>query len=400
MTLYGIDLVQDPEGKYHLLEINGIRSGMKGFEFIYGDNRVQERAYQMLQQRYGKVTLNDGSYARLQFKQEHPVRYAFGSLLKKIRLLPKIKPSPFFRIPSARISWLKEKVPLSTAQLMPFEPYLGQESAVISTPWDYDQYHEELPHPLINPYLTEAISANKFFTYQVLKNSSVKDMVPPATLLGLGFTHEQELADLIEKYSSFVIKPILGSQGRGLEFISKEAAQKHRHSRGPILNVDSLNSLHVKPEELLYVEDLVKENNFLFQIGLGVIQPFIESRPFPGFTSEDVRMYHCIRAIICNEQFVDAYARVSLTKKANLAQGAVAYPCKDKDEVACLSEKIVAVFEEECFRYEPDNFREELYWQYLESRGETTLEMRKRDIQKGLDGLISDFSQSLLSRLL
>lgn len=396
MTLYGLDLMQDPQGKYHLLEINGVCSGMRGFEIIYGDNRVEEKVHQMLQQRYGKVTLNDGSYARLQYKKEHPVGYVWYSMLKKLGLFPRQKPSPFFHFPSARVSWLNEKVPISTDHPFPLESYLGQESAVVSPPLGADQYHEKLPHPLVNPYLTEAIAANKFFTYQVLKNSAVRDLIPPATLLGLGFTHEQELADLIEKYDSFVIKPTLGSRGRGLEFISKETAKIHQHTRGPIQDVDALTSMYGKPEDLLYVEDLAKKDIFSFQIGLGIIQPFI---PSAQLTDSETQVYQCIRAIVCNERFVDAYARVSLTKKANLAQGATPCPYTEKDEIASLSEKIIAVFEEECFRYEPENFRQELYGQYITSRGQTTSEMRKGDLNRGLGGLFSNLAESLTARL-
>ena len=77
MTLYGLDLMQDQQGKYHLLEINGVLSGMRGFEQIYGDDRVQQKVFQMLEQRYGKITVNDGTYAKLQYKKDHPWGYKF-----------------------------------------------------------------------------------------------------------------------------------------------------------------------------------------------------------------------------------------------------------------------------------------------------------------------------------
>ena len=106
-----------------------------------------------------------------------------------------------------------EKIPVSHSRAFPFEPYTGQESGVLNLD------NEELLHPLVNPYLTEAIANNKFYTYQVLKDSAIKDMIPKSTLLGLGFTHEQELEEILQTASQFVIKPILGSQGRGIEII-------------------------------------------------------------------------------------------------------------------------------------------------------------------------------------
>ncbi|MDO8511269.1 MAG: hypothetical protein Q7S55_03825 [Nanoarchaeota archaeon] len=395
MTLYGLDLVRDQDGKYHLLEINGISSGMKGFEYIYGDNRVEEKVFEMLQKRYGNLTVNDGTYAELQYKKEHPFKYALDTVRDKIPFLRK-KNLAWLKLrslPTARTDWVLEEVPYSKGRIFPFDPYIGQESAVLST-----HYNEELSHPLVNPFLTEAIAANKFFTDQVLRNSSIGELVPPSTLLGLGFTHEEELAELLESAPSFVIKPILGTQGRGLEFLTREDAKKHQLSRGPIELLSPLNqikALYANPEDLLYVEDLAKMGLFSFQHGLGIIQPFIESKRL----FEGMEMYSCIRAIVCNEQFVDAYLRVSPLKKANLSQGAQAYPCKDKDEIVSLSEKIVAVFEEECFRYDPKSFRQELYGQYIESRGKTTLEMKNRDIFSGLSTLLVNVTSGLERRL-
>lgn len=391
MTLYGLDLVQDWEGRYHLIEINGICSGMKGFEHIYGDNRVEEKVYQMLQQRYGKITINDNSYFLLQYKKEHPIKLRWKQFTARFPFLqPKQKMPRVLSAPSARVDWLQERVPVSQYRTFPFESYVGQDSAVLST-----HHNEELPHPLVNPYLTEAIADNKFFTYQVLKDSSISGIVPKSTLLGLGFTHEEELAELLETSSSFVIKPILGYQGRGIEFILKEIAKKHQHSRGPVDVLDPIRSWHVKPENLVYVEDLVKLNFFSFQPGLGVIQPFINSR-IPIGRKES---YSSIRAIVCNEQFVDAYRRISPQKKVNLSQGAQASPCPEKNEIASLSEKIVAVFEEECFKYEPDNFRQKLYEQYIQSRGETTLEMRARDVQREFEVIFLNIGNPILDRL-
>lgn len=375
MSLYGLDLVKDQAGGYHLLEINGICSGMEGFKLIYGDNRVGDKVYGMLQQRYGKLTVNDGAYRRTKFNKEHPLKSAWYKTRNKVPFLHKrnVPVSKLFSLPTARMDWLKE-VPYSNTCLFPFESYIGQDSAVLST-----RYNEELPHPLVNPYLTEEIASNKFFTYQVLKDSSIADMVPKSTILGLGFTHEDELAELSKSYSSFVIKPLLGLQGKGIEYISKEDAKKHQHSRGPANVLNPVSSLYIiNPEDLVYVEDLVQSNIFSFSIGLGIIQPFIDSRR----TILGAEMYTSIRAIVCNEQFVDAYLRVSPGKTVNLAQGAQAYPCQEKYELASLSEKVVAIFEEECFRYDPGSFRQELYGQYIKSRGETTSEMRKRDASR------------------
>ncbi len=72
MTLYGLDLIVGKDGKPYLLEINGIRSGMRGFEQVYGDDRVQKKVYQMLEQKYGILTVNEGTYSRDKYQREHP----------------------------------------------------------------------------------------------------------------------------------------------------------------------------------------------------------------------------------------------------------------------------------------------------------------------------------------
>ncbi len=391
MTLYGLDLIQDQEGKYHLLEVNGIKSGMNGFKHIYGDDRIEEKVYQMLQQRYGKVTVNDNSYFRLQYQKEHPLKYRWKSFIAKLPFLQREEKLPrVLSAPTARVDWLREKVPVSYGCKFPFESYTGQESAVLSV-----YYHEELPHPLVNPYLTEAIAHNKFFTYQVLKDSEIKELVPRSTLLGLGFTHERELEELLETSSQFVIKPILGSQGRGIEIISQRVAQQHRHSRG-------LADFHIKsklPLKLipLYVENMIAARMFSFEYGLGIIQPFINSRQ----RIHGKKMYTSIRAIVCNEKFVDAYARVSPHKKVNLSQGANAYPCngKDKEQIASLSEKIVAIFEERCLSYDTHDFEQKLYQSYIDSRGKTTAEMRTADVSRESVAIMTYATNSVMEMI-
>ena len=74
MSLYGLDvLVERETDKYYLGEIGGVRSGTKGFKEIYGDSRIERTICDMLLDRYGKVTVNDGTYSRERFRKTHPV---------------------------------------------------------------------------------------------------------------------------------------------------------------------------------------------------------------------------------------------------------------------------------------------------------------------------------------
>ncbi len=74
MTLFGLDLAQDQEGKWKLFEINGANSGMPGFNAIYGDDRVQKQVYAMLGERYGELAINTEASSAQRFAEEHTLR--------------------------------------------------------------------------------------------------------------------------------------------------------------------------------------------------------------------------------------------------------------------------------------------------------------------------------------
>jgi len=268
MTLYGLDLVQDREGKYHLLEINGVLSGMKGFEQVYGDDRVQQRVYRMLEQRYGKITINNGTYAKLQYKKDHPWKYRLYSLLFKSSFVQRVaaKKSEILHLNQAFTEWMNEKVPVSASPTWPYETYTGQESAVVNI-----LRNEEVLHPLVNPFVTEEAGHNKFFFYQLMKDSEVKEHIIPSALIGLGFSYEADLEKVLgTDQEQFVIKPIRGSLGKGLHFIPRKRAEEYLHSRGPISNA--------LLDSMIYIEDLVKQEDFDFEYGLALLQPFVDSR--------------------------------------------------------------------------------------------------------------------------
>ena len=48
MSLYGLDvIVTENDGRF-LNEINGVLSGMRGFQQVYGDSRVEEKVFENL----------------------------------------------------------------------------------------------------------------------------------------------------------------------------------------------------------------------------------------------------------------------------------------------------------------------------------------------------------------
>lgn len=374
MSVYGLDLIIDKEGKPHLNEINGVRSGMRGFEQVYGDNRVEEKVHHMLKGKYGKITVNNGTYARNKFRKEHPFQTAIAySLVPLFFLLSK---TPFVRrifdvkpavlsSGKAQTDWLNEKSKKVFLCKFPFDTYKGQKSTVIN------MRNEQLPHPTVNDYVVEEITNNKLFQYLVLKDSKLKKLLPKSTLIGLGSTDDKELEKILKKSEKFVIKPILGQCGLGVKVIDKKEAGRFQnqgnevndvHAMSLVLDLAQTNKDPAKWEgNVEYFEDYVDKKDFSFEMGISLIQPFIDSR-------NGSKTYSAVRAIVCNGEFVDAYQRVSKNPRVNISQGAKARPFERKG-FDKLCKKIVAVFENKCSKYKPKTFKYELYKKYIEEKG-------------------------------
>ena len=285
--------------------------------------------------------------------------------------------------PKAFTDWMTEEAPDFSPLTWPHESYTGQESAVVNI-----FENEELSHPLVNPLVTEEACHNKFFLHQLMKDSEVKEHIIPSALVGLGFSHEVDLEKVLgTNQEEFVIKPIKGSLGKGFRMLSRKRAEEYRHSRGAANS--SLTSIPI------HIEDMVEKEDFEFEYGLALLQPFVNGRR----TFEGAEVYTSIRSIVCNERFVDAYVRASHGQKVNLSQGAKAYPCENKEEIAVLSEKMVTVFEEACVGYDAPTFKLELYRQYIGARGKTTKEMRERERAEEMVQEMGDVVFSFLYQL-
>lgn len=378
MSLYGLDIIVDRKGNYHLAEINGVNSGMRGFQLVYGDDRVQQQVASMLAEKHGKLTANDGTYALQKFRKEHPIRSIMIRSLLKVPYFRKrlLAPPEILRSSKAHSGWMYEDVKDPGHKQFTFETYEGQESTVLNI------VNEQLPHPLVNSYVAEAISKNKFLQYLVLKDSESRKILIPTTVVGLGLAHEGELEKMLKGSSRFIIKPLLGSQGLGFKLLSREDAEYYKHLRGPVENIhpsDVVLAMAGKKTQGTYVEDLVSKRDFTFEYGLSVLQPFVDS----SSTIDGQRRYGVVRAIVCNGQFVDAYMRTSPEPRVNLAQGAEAVRFNDKD-LSRVCEKITAEFEAQCGTYSPENFRKTLWTQFIESKGRTSESQRRSDAMEPL----------------
>lgn len=360
MTLYGLDIIISKDGRRFVNEINGIQSGMQGFQNIYGDNRVKEKVVDMLQAKYGELSVNDGTFRITKFKREHSFKYALQSILFKTPILKRILLLRNLTLFSkkAEIEWLSNEVTNPKPIKFPFDFYEGQDSTVINI------YNEKLSHPTVNPFVAEAISRNKFLQYLLLANSTISDTLIKSSLVGLGAANQQELEKMLLKNDTFVVKPILGSCGRGIKFLTKEEVeQKYMNSRGPIDSVNPLEpvlALIGKKSKIKYIEDLISEENYSFEPGVSIIQPFIDSKHRGA--------YSVIRAILCNGKFVDAYKRMSSDKRVNLSQNARASSFEYDGDFTSFCEKTVKVFENKSKEYFVNDYKRKLYGMYIKNR--------------------------------
>ena len=380
MSLYGLDILITNNGKRFLNEINGIVSGMAGFEQIYLDNRVEEKVYKMLRREYGRITVNNGAYTEMQAREKHPVRYLLKEILSRTPVIKKIfsDKNPLLISGKAETDWLIDGTPKIEFCYFPFPVYKGQRSTIIN------MRNEELPHPSINPIVTEAIAENKFLQYLLLNNSEIAGIVPESSLVGLGATDEEGLEKLISNSDNFVVKPILGCCGKGVRFLTKDAViEKYQNSRGPVDYMSLSEAFKVirgKHLKRVYFEDLIEQEDFSFENGVAIIQPFIDSRQ-----ADDPLTYSVIRAIVCNGKFIDAYKRVSSNPRVNLSQDAIGVSFNYDEDFAEFCENIIEVFERKTQEYSFDSYQKILYQQYIDTRGITTGDQRKSDLNTELE---------------
>ena len=374
MSLYGIDIIIDRKGKKYLNEINGVKSGMRGFGKIYGDNRVEEKVFSMLEEKHGKLTVNDGSFAFLKFKKKHPVLHtllaSFGMFCTALSatcesprrivrprcLWEDLQGPSVVRSKKANTKWMYEPVQVRSFKVEPrpksrYQSYFGQRSTVINL------LNERLPHPTVNSYVAEEVASNKLLQYALLKDSEIKEHIPASTLVGYGFLRREEMAEILASSSEWIIKPILGACGLGVQKITREEIQKYLDSEGMLEDYGSLTQLSMFTNKRpMYLEELVDKEDFRFEPGVALIQPFIDSK-------KDGK-YSAIRAIVCNGEFVDAYMRESECVSVNYHRGAEAKPFKEEG-FSEFCENIVRVFEEECEKYSPVNYHKDIYKNYM-----------------------------------
>jgi glutathione synthase/RimK-type ligase-like ATP-grasp enzyme len=212
----------------------------------------------------------------------------------------------------------------------------------------------------VNSFVAEDISRNKFLQYHILKDSKIGNIIPKATMVGLGTENRYELEDIMDGYDSFVVKPVLGTCGRGIRFLTKDELRE-RYLNNP-LSIKDFIFFAFRNEKT--VEALIKMEDFGFEYGVSIVQPFIDSRRDEHYSS--------IRAIVCNGEFIDAYQRLSLSPRVNLSQDAKAVSYEYDRDFINLCEKVIQVFEEKVSEFD-NSYKKSIYQKYLHPSSEDPL---------------------------
>ncbi len=351
MSIYGLDVLVDRQGKCHLSEINGICSGMSGFKKIYGDSRVLWTVEDMIHDRHGEITVNDGTFLKRKFRKDHPIVNFFLE---------------WFNGHNWDKLYNEHYEPLLVPDHLgkSIDIYKGQDSTVINS------VNQVLPHPLVNPFVAEEITGNKFLQCLLLKDTEVGKFLPETKLIGLG-TDEIELDEMLEKYKRFVLKPLLESCGEGIKVINREHVKQYM--RGYRIK-DTSSETKMPLRELLdnllltmrlaicpwVIENRATTRDYAFEERIWIAQPFIDTLQFV----DDEEVYTSVRAIVCNGKFVDAYMRTGSIPIVNYSRNAAAHEF-EREGFPEFCEKVVSVFERECKKYSQDDFRHELYTEHF-----------------------------------
>lgn len=211
--------------------------------------------------------------------------------------------------------------------------------------------------------MAEEITRDKLLQHRLLQNTGLAEYLVPTTMVGGGWVHGNELKRVLGSGRSFIVKPLLGVQGVGVRKLSLREARAYSERGGPLVP-------DADPPQ--YFEDFVDRGDFTPLYGMRVLQPFIDTRR----RVDNARVHRSVRAIVCNGEFVDAYARVSEHPVANLSRGAVAMHFRDR-RLPGLCERAVQALEERCAGLDAATFRRDLYTEYVDGRGRTTAEERE-----------------------
>lgn len=217
----------------------------------------------------------------------------------------------------------------------------------------------EFDNVLVNPYAIEKLLNTKLYVHRLLEDSELSQHIPKAVPYGMGLIHDLPLE--ISSVDKVVYKPNSTGGGRGVRIFSPQYLKR-------IINPKRVKKGNERIREFFdrycdqkpgWMADIFINNQLnAMELYSYLIQEFIPSKPI---RSSETELGHdsCIRAIVFDGEFIDAYHRLSpiplsepetsSTKYIdNLHYGALAEPLSDDDKtiVADFAERIVGTLED------------------------------------------------------
>jgi glutathione synthase/RimK-type ligase-like ATP-grasp enzyme len=325
MSLYGLDIIVDREGRRRLIEINGVNSGTNGFKEVYGDDRVRNKIIRSLENCFGTITMGNLEAAR-----ELCLIKTGKPLIEKVDV-----------IDGGSYEWLEEEGPNEKKVEYPFETHNGQLSFVFNSanvPYDW---------PTINDHVVEVIVRNKFLQFLLLRQTEFAEDLPMTALVGMGAGFPDEISALLNSGDeTYVIKPVLGYCGRAVNEISREEVSRLIDGSGYVSKqnvlTEILEELGIHISKGLTLRELLSSKKMTHcEAGLRIVQEKIDAQ-------EDDGKFHVVRAIVCLDEFIDAYKRIGSDFRVNLSQGAKAEVFEYDEDFERYCVKVVQSFENAC----------------------------------------------------
>lgn len=417
-TLYGIDFKITANGDVKLIEANGAKSGSGGFRDIYGDDRVKEDIVQRMRKIAGekKIVLT-GSYSRsrkdhfsrkkeerrksplvkrlwwwytsreqqmivkqltdsksnrsiseeeIAIDKENYEHHWNGQFLDAELFDKRVLADAFFLHDTDTMRFLYTKDSDRIARIdaavlgADGEPLVyGIDGQAIGLFWDrHGRYFGPMfpGFALVNPPHHRVALQNKLYVHHLLSKSSMANSLIPSIPLGCGIETQEQFDAFLEDNQDeiFVLKPITGSRGYGVRMVPRSEIEQERVGM-PINNWTSIEHAWAR----LPIGGLDFLNH-----GIELLSPYIYSkRVHADTTGQD----HdgCIRAIVFNGEFIDAYWRLapepidSTTDeleqrlRANRSRGGISQALTDdeKEIAKGFSEAIATQLDESLYTY-------------------------------------------------
>ena len=307
-SIFGLDFISAPyEGKreHALLEINGVDSGMSGFEKIYGDNRVENQVINSIKEEHPILYIDTGAFNNL---QKYLIKRGLPHDADAVQHLARTTFPDKLRVEQRRVSQNFGRYSHTL--------YLGQEDGTLVN-WGTYGMHKL---PTVNPLVAEYWCQNK-----LLLDEKAKELnIPVPFVKGLIYGHKDFPIDIPmndENIDRVIIKPNVSAQCKGIEIITKEVLRRRARTwKRPI------DDVVFKDKEQTQIRWKAK-----------LCQPFFNAPDKNGY-------YTSIRSIVHNGTFVDAYARASKSPLVSITNpDAIACTIDDKfkEAIKDMSEQAI-----------------------------------------------------------